>query len=503
MSRTMQGLMVLAALVALAAAGCQDGSQKGRVVESPTVAKAPAPQPAPAQPAAPRSSSGATVSWSAPSQVLAGEEFSYTLTVTNVTGQMLQDVEVVSQLPEGFKLTGTSPSASPSGGGLVWRLARLEPGQSQTMTVTGSATRTGVLNPCAYATCRLPQGCVQIKAVQPQLQLAKTGPAEVLICEPIPYTVTVQNTGDGPATNVVVTDQLPAGLVAQDGQRTLTFSAGTLGAGQSKQTSYTVKAEKAGTFTNRAVATGERGLRAEATSQVVVRQPMLALDKSAPARMYLDREVKYTITVKNTGDGEARNTVLTDMLPAGLTLVSASEGGQASGGRVTWNLGTLAANASKTVTIKTQASKMGTMKNTVRATATCTEASAEATTEVVGIAAILLEVVDVMDPVAVGNNETYEITVTNQGSTDDKNIQIVCIVPGEMEYVSSQGPTTATVDGQTVKFAPIGSLAPKDRAVYKVTTKGVKAGDVRFKVEMTSDMLRTPVNETESTNVYQ
>ena len=45
-------------------------------------------------------------------------------------------------------------------------------------------------------------------------------------------------------------------------------------------------------------------------------------------------------------------------------------------------------------------------------------------------------------------------------------------------------------------------LDPKAKAVYKVTTKGTKEGDLRFKVELTSDQMTSPASETESTHVY-
>ena len=53
-----------------------------------------------------------------------------------------------------------------------------------------------------------------------------------------------------------------------------------------------------------------------------------------------------------------------------------------------------------------------------------------------------------------------------------------------------------------VKFAPLKSLAPKAKAVWRVVTKGVKAGDSRFKVSLTSDQMASPAPETESTHVY-
>ena len=53
-----------------------------------------------------------------------------------------------------------------------------------------------------------------------------------------------------------------------------------------------------------------------------------------------------------------------------------------------------------------------------------TAKSSSCTTEVVGVPAILLEVVDVEDPVEVGKEAVYDIKVTNQGSAIGTNIRI-------------------------------------------------------------------------------
>ncbi|MCB9849301.1 MAG: hypothetical protein H6817_01200, partial [Phycisphaerales bacterium] len=60
-----------------------------------------------------------------------------------------------------------------------------------------------------------------------------------------------------------------------------------------------------------------------------------------------------------------------------------------------------------------------------------------------------------------------------------------------------------TADGKKVTFAALPSLAPKAKAVYKVTIKGVSEGDARFEVELNSDQITSPVMETESTHIYK
>jgi uncharacterized repeat protein (TIGR01451 family) len=120
-----------------------------------------------------------------------------------------------------------------------------------------------------------------------------------------------------------------------------------------------------------------------------------------------------------------------------------------------------------------------------------------------GIPAVLLEVVDLVDPVPVGGQTTYVITATNQGSMAGTNITIICTLEDNEQYVSSSGATNGTVDGKTVKFAPLPSLAAGAKATWQVVVKAVKAGDVRFTVKMNTGEFERPVDETEATNLYE
>jgi len=507
---------MLAGLALMASAGCDQGAQRETLGAPPaTTRTAPEPAPAPTPKPAPARSSasggwGATsgsglavLKKSGPDQVFVGEEFRYQIAVSNTGDKPLDDVVVTETLPAAFEMAGSAPQATLDGGEARWALGTLAARETKTITVTGSLSRTGGERLCAHVTYRPPDVCLAVRAVRPALEVTKTGPAEVLICEPIPYTVTVHNTGDGTATNVHIADRLPQGLATQDGKTSVAFDAGDLGPGQAKRATYTVKASKAGTFTNTAVATADRGLKAERSHQVVVREPVLKVTKTGPAMRYVGRNAAYEMTVANTGDGPARQTVLTDTLPGGMALVSADAGGREAGGKVTWNLGTLEPKQSKTVSLTLKATEIGTMRNVARATATCAEAHADATTQVTGIAAILLEVVDLEDPIEVGSNETYVITVTNQGSAVGTNIRVTCTLPEEQQYVSSDGPTQASVAGRKITFAPLAQLAPHAKAVYRVLVKGAKAGDVRFAADLVSDQMTSPAGETESTHIYE
>ncbi len=59
------------------------------------------------------------------------------------------------------------------------------------------------------------------------------------------------------------------------------------------------------------------------------------------------------------------------------------------------------------------------------------------------------------------------------------------------------------ITGKTIRFAALPALSPKARAVWKVKVRGLKEYDVRFKTVLTTDQTTSPVEETESTHIYE
>jgi uncharacterized repeat protein (TIGR01451 family) len=437
-----------------------------------------------------------------PTEVRVGQGFSYKVRLTNLTSATIEELVLTEQLPPGIQVGAIMPEpASREGNEATWTWPKLGARETKEIRISGSSAQQKDLIFCATVTFET-VACATMRVVQPELALVKSAPPEVLLCDPIPLQFVVTNRGTGVARNVRITDTLPEGWTTTDGKRALAFEAGDLAAGQSRQFSASVQASQTGEFNNIAKVTEDSGLSAESRATTVVRKPELVVSKSGPEFRYIGRPAEFKITVKNTGDTVAQDTTLVDTIPAATQFSAASDGGRFADGKITWNLGDIAAGASKTVSLTLKPTQRGVIQNRAVAQAVCAEGRASATMEVRGIPAILLEVIDLHDPIEVGNNETYEIVVVNQGSADGTNIAITCTIPPEQDYVSSDGPTRAQVDGKTIRFALLPSLAPKAKATYRLVVKGTKAADVRFKVSILSDQIKTPVEETESTHIY-
>lgn len=96
----------------------------------------------------------------------------------------------------------------------------------------------------------------------------------------------------------------------------------------------------------------------------------LAIAKTGPARAAAGGTVTYRIVVRNTGKAPARNVVVADVTPSGLTLVTPP--GRISGRTVSWKVGTLAPGASRTIVVRMRSARTisGTRTNVATATAT-------------------------------------------------------------------------------------------------------------------------------------
>jgi uncharacterized repeat protein (TIGR01451 family)/CSLREA domain-containing protein len=88
----------------------------------------------------------------------------------------------------------------------------------------------------------------------------------------------------------------------------------------------------------------------------------------SPDPVTVGDNLTYTITVINRGPDAAANVVVTDILPSGVTFVSASPGCVHAAGVVTCNLGNIPAGSSVTITIVVTVTAPGTISNTATVT---------------------------------------------------------------------------------------------------------------------------------------
>jgi len=189
---------------------------------------------------------------------------------------------------------------------------------------------------------------------------------------------------------------------------------GTITAGNSKQYTVTVKVDSdfVGTLTNNVSVTSatpdtNAGNNSASASTQVTSQADLSVTKLESADpVVAGTNLTYTLVVANAGPSDAQNVSVTDNIPAGTTLISATGCDNDPGGVPSCNLGTIAAGASKQYTIKVlvDPGTTGSISNTASASSSTTDPisgnnSATQTTAVTAQADLSVTKTESADPV--------------------------------------------------------------------------------------------------------
>jgi uncharacterized repeat protein (TIGR01451 family) len=250
------------------------------------------------------------------------------------------------------------------------------------------------------------------------LSITKDASANVVVLGTnVTFTLTVQNAGQLDAANVVVTDNLPAQLSfvsvtssvgSCSGTSSITCNLGTVANGASATVTIVANTLALGNVTNTANVTSTTpdntlaDNTASATIQVIAAGADLFIEKLASQNpIPVGTNLTYTLYVSNFGPATAATPVVTDVLPSGVTFVSASvqaaSGGASMGScsgtsTITCNLVNILSGNNATITIVVTPTVVGTLSNTT---------SVASTTP---------------DPVPSNNSSTVVVQVTGAGT---------------------------------------------------------------------------------------
>jgi uncharacterized repeat protein (TIGR01451 family) len=458
-----------------------------------------------------------SVEWLAPAVALThegppavgvGQEVVYTTRIANKGKIESRSMTVVAPLPDGLRYVRSVPPAVPDGKQLVWTLGLLPPGQVHTVQAFYQAGPAGTVTSCVSVVTeegQRDQACVKTIITQPQLKLTLSAPPTGVVGAPVSYQITVTNPGTGPATNVKLTAVFDKGLKHESPAQTVTLDFGTLGPGETKSATppLVLTPQQPGPLRTTVTATADGGLTDKQEHVLTAQQPRLGVSLAGPRTKYADRRVEWNIHVRNPSDVPLANVVVRDRLPPELLYEGATQGGVFNNGEVVWTLNGIGANSEKILQVTTRTAKApGKTLHSVTATADPNlRATDEKPLEILGLAALRLEAVDIGDPAEVGKQVTYQVEVTNTGSLPANQVEIKAYIPDEMKVLAAPGPSLFTLDKNVVTFAKVDALPAGKSLRYTIEVQALKAGDVRFRVELRSLALQAPVMEEESTTI--
>ena len=287
------------------------------------------------------------------SSVVAGVTTTYTITVTNAGPATSADAVVTDFFPPSF--TGVSWSCIGTGGavcgaatgtGDINAIITVPVTGAATFTATGTADpafgdtieNTARVVPAAGTSDPTPAIATDIDPIElrADLSVTMTGLANVVAGAHITYTLTVHNAGASTAADVLLEELVPVELtfVSTTGPcSTFPCNLGTLPVGTtiSTQVTYAVPTSYlAGTVDSAAHVSSSTldpngGNNTATTTATVDRNAEVEIIKeiSPDTTSLLGEDATFFVTVTNHGPAPATGIVVKDLLPAGLTLMSA------------------------------------------------------------------------------------------------------------------------------------------------------------------------------------
>jgi uncharacterized repeat protein (TIGR01451 family) len=427
-----------------------------------------------------------------PNPVTAGGQITWTLTATNNGPSIANNVVVTDTVPAGVSsIAANSPdfTCTTSGQVVTCTAPTLAVGAA-TITITGNApAEPGSLRNVCVATADAGQqvetGACDVTTSVTELadvQIRKIADASpVLAGDAIGWTIEVENHGPSMARNIVVGDDVPAGVTnvqatstdgftcSVSGQAvTCTIAQLPIGVAHIHVTGIAPLVAHDVINTCSAVSDSTPPPDTDACVSTTVVNPNSGLTMvktvSSPT-VTAGGPMYWEITITNSGPGIATDVEVNDPLPSGVTNVSASGAGwscTATNTEVNCTRAQMPAGSSVIRIDATAPMTLGQLMNTcvVSGDGSTVEHSCEVTTEVVEGAAITTSKTASASSVNFGDPISWTITVTNNGPTQATGITIEDELPFGVTNVVATSNDGWTCSGfQPMTCSHAGALA--------------------------------------------
>jgi len=419
-----------------------------------------------------------------PDPVIAGQNITYTLVVTNYGPSQANQVQLSEYLPNEVSfISATTDQGNCNDTGCL--LGTMDPMDVVTITIVGlidpqTAPETELEN-LATVFSSIPDpsqnnntdSCINQISSSAELVIEKIS----LVNEIAPdgllvYQVSVVNKGPSVAKNVIVTDTLPSQVVYQNNTDScvenqpgsLSCSLGSIETGVTEKFLITVRVDSdviSGTMLENTVNLTSTtplvpsSVLTDTDSTPVVEPELLpadlAINKNVTPSMAIAGQdiITYTLSITNYGPATAINAEVFDTLPTGLSFIQAIASQGFCTGDVLCSIGTMAPNQSELVTI-TAIVNSNVISGTVIDNTAIIRSShpdsnpdnniSEKPLDVIGEADIAIQKTNATNPVTAGEQLLYTLQITNYGPSDVQEVIVTDSLPAEVTYIQSTPP---------------------------------------------------------------
>jgi uncharacterized repeat protein (TIGR01451 family)/fimbrial isopeptide formation D2 family protein len=446
--------------------------------------------------------------------VSAGDEIGFDIVVTNTGTTTTLNLTVTDNLPAGVDWTADAPTGSTTGlvcgitgsvGSEVLTCTKpsLAAGQSFTVhihgvtdsgdcpSVTNSATVTTGNDGSSTDDATVTVNCPDVTVVKtPDGGTVNAGGTAQ-------FTIDVTNNGPGVATNVTLTDSLPAGIDWDEDSPNCTIT-GAVGSevlncswpSLADDETVTVHvsgltdAGDCGVINNTATVDAANEPESANTNNtdsgsIEVLCAQIAIDKTANpvGPVNAGDEIGFDITVTNSGNGTATDVHVVDDLPAGVTWTADAPTGDTTGvtcavvsNDLVCDDASMAAGDSFTVHVHglTDAADCGTINNS--ATVTTGNDGQDTDDASVVVECPDLEVVkDGNGPIDGGEDAVFTITLTNHGPGDAYNVTLEDQLPAGSWTLGGADAGACEIDGSNLLTCDFGTVESGGTRTITVT----------------------------------
>ncbi len=442
-----------------------------------------------------------------PRRISVGKESTYQVEITNSGEVAGEDLTVFVSLPEWAEVVGTEATsgaaqANATGqvpGTVQWKLGHLDAKGREQLTLKIIPRQSRPFDLAVRWVSKPGASQAMIEVQEPKLILQLEGPREVLYGKKEVYRLKLTNVGNGNAENVSIL-LMPIG----GGENVpAAHKIGVLEAGAEKLLDVELTARQAGNLTIQVDARADAGVHAELAEKVLVRRAALKIDVEGPRVQFVGAAATYAMHVQNPGTAQARNVVMSVILPPGTDYISGIEGARldSSKRKLDWTIEAINPEAVQHFVLKCSLGAAGVSRlQVLAAAADDLTAAAAVMTRVDAVANLVLDVVDPQGPVALGEEANYEIRVRNRGTKEAENVQVFVYFSRGIEPTAADGAPNRLAPGQ-VLFQPISSLPAGAEVVLKVRAKAELAGNHVFRAEAHCKPLGARLVR-EATNLY-
>lgn len=431
-----------------------------------------------------------SIETSLPGEINIGASAQFVIAVKNSGKSIAEGVSIQATLPPAVKFVQASPDPSMASDRLIqFEVGDLPPGAVRRFTLELIPERTGPvdLQTKAFFSAST-QSALQVR--QPEVTLQCNGPETAEIGEQVTFRVVVENIGDGPAQNVVLTPKLPENSYLES-QVPRAAKIAALPAAQSQEFKFVVRATEPGVLEGTFVVTAQDNREVQCSHRVKILRPDLRVEVDGTRVNFLQTEGEFELRTWNPGDTVLQGVRVALQIPEGLEVTTLSEEADVDReNRIyNWCLNNLNPGDSHKIQLKTKATKVGRQIQLVVAMAGSTlRAQDDHLTHVISRPDVDVAVINSKEAIQVGQSEEFAVSVVNRGSRVAEAVAVTIQLPEGIQAIAGEG---YTGEGQKVTF-PGFPLSPAASKVLKFRAVGLSAGDLAVRATVETEFSSVP-----------